>query len=114
MADGGLKRTVQIRFRMPAGPSDQLLSMMRAGIPFLEGFGKARVRILRNVDDPTLFVQVIEYEIAEAIELNRQSVASDPMVQGYLQGWRSLLMGALEVDVYQDVTTPNSGADSST
>ena len=106
MADGGsgVRRTVQIRFRMPNGPADQLLSMMRAGIPLLESFAGARVRILRNVDDPTQIVQVIEYEVPAAIELNRQSVASDPMVQGYLQGWRSLSMGAFEVDVYQDVT----------
>jgi hypothetical protein len=95
---------------MPAGASDQLLAMMRAGIPFLENFGRVHVRILRNVDDPTQFVQVIEYAISESVELNRQSVASDPMVQGYLQGWRSVLMGALEVDVYQDVTTQSAGA----
>jgi hypothetical protein len=112
MAQGGsgLRRTVHIRFRLPPGQSDQLLSLMRAGIPFVENFGRAQVRILRNVDDPNAFVQTIEYEIAEAIELNRQSVASDPMVQGYLQGWRSLLMGAVEIDVYQDVTAAAPGA----
>ena len=32
----------------------------------------------------------------------RQRVASDPRVQAYLQTWRSLLPGSIEIDVYQE------------
>jgi len=44
----------------------------------------------------------VEYETHEIIELNRQRVASDPRVQAYLQTWRALLPGAIEIDVYRD------------
>ena len=56
-----------------------------------------------NVDDPARFIQVIEYEADEAVEINRQRIASDPRLQGFLQAWRAMLPGAVEVDVYQEV-----------
>jgi len=36
-----------------------------------------------------------------ALEQNRQQVASDPRVQSYLQAWRSMFPGAIEIDVYK-------------
>ena len=33
--------------------------------------------------------------------MNRQQIASDPRVQAYLQGWRSMFPGAIEIDVYK-------------
>ena len=64
----------------------------------------SRIRLLRNVDDPTAFVQIVEYQTDEALELNRQRLASDPMMRSYMQGWRMLTAGAVEIDVYEDVT----------
>jgi hypothetical protein len=37
------------------------------------------------------------------MELNRQQIASDPHVQAYLQAWRSMFPGAIEIDVYKKV-----------
>jgi hypothetical protein len=37
------------------------------------------------------------------MEVNRQRIASDPRFQGFLQAWRAMLPGALEIDVYQVV-----------
>ena len=71
--------------------------------PFFQMFGTAHFRLLRNADDPTKFIQVIEYETPESFELNRQSLASDARFQAYLQMWRAMLPGALEVDVYQEI-----------
>jgi hypothetical protein len=31
-------------------------------------------------------------------------VASDPMVRTFLQGWRAILQGSADMDVYEDVT----------
>jgi hypothetical protein len=31
-------------------------------------------------------------------------VASDPMVRTFLQGWRAILAGSADMDVYEDVT----------
>jgi hypothetical protein len=96
-------RTVQFKFTLPAASSTHLASLLRAAAPFYEAFGGRRVRLLQNVDDPARFMHEIEYETHEVIELNRQRVASDPRVQAYLQTWRSLLPGAIEIDVYQEV-----------
>ena len=61
------------------------------------------MRLLQNVDDPARFVQEIEYDTHEVVELNRQRVASDPQVQAYLRTWRSFFPGSVEIDVYQEV-----------
>ena len=49
------------------------------------------------------FIQVIDYEAPEAVERGRQQIASDQRVQAYLQAWRALLPGAVEVDVYREL-----------
>ena len=61
------------------------------------------MHLLQNVDDPGRFIQVINYETDEAVELNRQRIASDPRLQGFIQAWRAMLPGAVEVDVFQEV-----------
>jgi hypothetical protein len=97
-------RTLHLRMRTTAASATPLLSIVKGAIPFYEASGGGRVRLLRNVDDPGQFVQVIEYEVDETLEFNRQRIASDPAIQAYLMAWRSLLAGAVEIDVYEDVT----------
>jgi len=106
MSDEAAKvwRTLHLKFTLPGADADQLLSLMRAAAPFFQLFGNAHFRLLRNADDPTKFIQVIEYETHEAFEFNRQTLASDMRFQGYLAAWRAMLPGALEIDVYQEVT----------
>ncbi len=103
---GKVRRVVQIKVRTPGADYSQILAMVKTTIPFFEAFGGGKVRLLRNVDDPTHFIQAIEYELDEAMELNRHKVASDPMLQGYLATWRTMTMGALEIDVYEDLADP--------
>jgi len=99
-----VRRTLQFKFTLPAMDPSQLVPMMKAAWPFVEAMGGRRMRLLQNVDDPARFVQEIEYETHEAIELNRQRLASDWRVQAYLQGWRSMLGTSVEIDVYQEVS----------
>jgi hypothetical protein len=99
-----VRRTLQFKFRLPAADPAQLASLVKAQAPFYEFFGGARMRLLQNVDDPAQYIQVIEYETPEAIEINRQRLASDPRLQGYLMAWRAFMPGVVEVDVYQDMT----------
>jgi len=98
-----VRRTLQLRFTLPAANSEQLAAMIKAASPFYQMFGNAQVRLLQNVDDPTKFVQEIEYEAQEEWELNRQRIAGDVRMQTYLQAWRTMLPGAPEIDVYQEV-----------
>ena len=98
-----VRRTLQLRFTLPSADSGQLVAMIKAAAPFYQMFGKAEVRLLQNVDDPAKYVQIIEYDANEEWELSRQRIASDPRMQVYLQTWRSMFPGALEIDVFQDV-----------
>lgn len=105
MSNDGAKvrRTLQLRFTLPAADSGQIAAMIKAAAPFYQMFGTAQVRLLQNVDDPAKFVQEIEYEAQEDWELNRQRIAGDMRMQAYLQAWRAMLPGAPEIDVYQEV-----------
>jgi hypothetical protein len=98
-----VRRTLQLRFTMPTADSGQLVAMIKAAAPFYQMFGKAEVRLLQNVDDPAKFIQIIEYEADEGWELNRQRIAGDLRMQTYLQTWRAMFPGAMEIDVYQEV-----------
>jgi hypothetical protein len=101
--DPKLRRTLHFKFTMPNADSAQIAAMVKAAAPFYEMFGDMRVRLLQNVDDPAKFTHEIEYDAPEALELNRQKIASDLRMQAYLQAWRSVFPGAVEVDVYKEV-----------
>jgi DNA/RNA-binding domain of Phe-tRNA-synthetase-like protein len=101
MTDAKVRRILHIRFALPGVDAAHLQAILNASTPFLKMIGGTGVRLLQNVDDPARYVQEIEYESAESIEVNRQRIASDPHLQQYLQAWRAI--GASEVDVYRDV-----------
>ena len=96
-------RTLHLKFTLPAADPAQLSALIKSAKPFYEFFGTTRVKLLQNVDDTARFIQVIDYETDETVELNRQRIASDPRLQGFIQAWRAMLPGAVEVDVYQEV-----------
>lgn len=105
MAETGdsVKRVLHIKIRALGDPK-QMLALVRSAEPFYRGLGASTFRVLQNVDDPAQMVVEIEYTSHAALELNRHKVASDPMVRTFLQGWRTILAGSAEMDVYADVT----------
>jgi hypothetical protein len=102
MTNGGgkLRRTLHFKFTV-AGATEQVIAMIKSAAPLFQLFGDAKMRLLQNVDDPGRFLQEIEYDAPEALELNRQKIASDPRVQAYLTGWKSMFPGAVEIEVYK-------------
>src|SRR6266700_6026556 len=98
MAAGETKviRTLHLKFTMPAADPAQLSALIKSAKPFYDFFGTTRVRLLQNVDDPARFIQVIDYETDESVEINRQRIASDPRLQGFVQAWRAMLPGAVQ------------------
>jgi hypothetical protein len=98
-----VKRTLHLKFTAPSADPKQLLALVQAGRPFYEFFGGKNVRLLQNVDDPARFVQIVEYETDAGIEMNRQQIASDARMQASLQMWRSVVAGAVELEVFRDV-----------
>ncbi len=97
------KRVLQIKMRALGEPG-QVLTLIRSAAPFYRTLGGAGFRVLQNVDDPAQLLVEIEYAAHAALELNRHKVASDPMVRTFLQGWRAILAGSADMDVYEDVT----------
>jgi hypothetical protein len=102
MTNGGgkLRRTLHFKFTV-AGATEQVIAMIKSAAPLYQMFGDAKMRLLQNVDDPGRFLQEIEYDAPEALELNRQKIASEPRVQAYLTGWKSMFPGAVEIEVYK-------------
>ena len=102
-AERKVRRTLHFRFTTPSGDPAQILSFVQASKPFYEMFGGTEIRLLQNVDDPGKFIQVIEYETPESMEINRQRIAGDVRLQTLLQAWRAMLPGGVEIDVFKDV-----------
>ena len=98
-----VKRVLQIKMRAlgDAGSGARADAQRGAVLPDARA---AQFRVLQNVDDPAQFLVEIEYASSAALELNRHKVASDPMVRTFLQGWRTILAGSADMDVYEDVT----------
>jgi cystathionine beta-lyase family protein involved in aluminum resistance len=97
-----VRRILHFKFTLPHADSAQLLALMKNAAPYNTIFGEMHVRFLQNADDPTKVIQIVEYEAPEQMEASRQSLASDPRVQAYLQVWRAMVPN-VEVDVYREI-----------
>ena len=97
------RRVLHIKLRALGDP-EQVLTLIRGAAPFYRTLGGGSFRVLQNVDDRAQMLVEIEYAAHAALELNRHKVASDPMVRTFLQGWRAILAGSADMDVYEDVT----------
>ena len=95
-----IRRTLHFRFTL-TGASEQMIAMIKSSAPLYQMFTDAKVRLLQNVDDPSRFLQEIEYDAPESMEMNRQQLASDPRVQTYLMAWRSMFPGGVEIEVFK-------------
>ena len=102
MAQEKVRRVLQMKLRAVGDPK-QVLGFMQSATPFYRAMGST-FRLLQNVDDPAQLLVEIEYEADAALELNRQKVASDPMLRTFLQGWKQMLAGNADMEVYEDVT----------
>lgn len=99
----GLRRVLHLKMRALGEPS-QVIALIRSSAPFYRAMGGGGFRVLQNVDDPAQILVEIEYESNAALELNRNKVASDPMMRTFLQGWRAILQGNADIYVYENVT----------
>ena len=65
MADESVKvrRTLLLRLKAPTPDAAKVLgSMMQNTAAMYQAFGDAKVRLLRNADDQTQFLQIIEFQ----------------------------------------------------
>ncbi|MFO1099022.1 MAG: hypothetical protein U1E81_12360 [Xanthobacteraceae bacterium] len=102
--DGKVRRVLFLKVTLPTSDPSHVVSMVQATAPFYGLLGGTKIRILQNVDDKAQFIQEIEYETHEAFEVNRQRIASDLRVQTYVQAWKTVLGGVINLEVYEDLT----------
>ena len=98
-----LRRILQLKFTLPAAEPNALIAVINATRPYYELFGGKAMRLLQNVDQPAQFIQIIDYDIDESFETSRQQLAGDPRLQAFLQGWRAMFPGTVEVDVFREI-----------
>jgi hypothetical protein len=96
-------RVLQLKFTLPTSDPSQFVGLIKATAPYYELFGGKQVRLLQNVDNPSQFIQIIDYEVHESLETSRQQIAGDPRLQAFLQAWRQMFPGTVEVDVFREV-----------
>ena len=96
-------RTLHLKFTLPTADPTQILAFMKATAPYYELFGGRQVRLLQNVDSPSQFIQILDYDVDQSLEASRQQIASDPRLQMFLQSWRQMFPGSVEVCVFRDV-----------
>jgi hypothetical protein len=97
-----VRRILHFKFTLPSADNAQLLAVMKNAAPHSGIFGDMKIRFLQNADNPTRIIQIVEYDAPESIEASRQSMASDPRVQAYLQVWRTMVPN-VEMDVYREI-----------
>jgi len=102
-SEKNVSRVLQLKFTLPTADPTQFVALIKATAPYYELFGSKHVRLLQNVDNPAQFIQIIDYEIHPSLETSRQQIAGDPRLQAFLQAWRQMFPGSVEVDVFREV-----------
>ena len=98
-----LRRIVQFKFTLPTSDPGHFVSFLKAAKPYYELLGGKEFRLLQNVDQPAQFVQLVDYEVDASLETSRQQIAGDPRLQTFLQAWRSMFPGTVEIDIFREV-----------
>jgi hypothetical protein len=106
MADDGekkVRRVLQLKFTVPSTEPSRFAAFIKAAEPYYGLFGGRQMRLLQNVDQPSQFIQVIDYEVDETVESSRKQFAGDPRLQAFLQAWRTMFPGTVEIDIFEEI-----------
>lgn len=98
------KRSVHLRITPRTGDHGELGAFLRGAILYYEALPGVRVRLLRNVEEPSRYIEVIEYDTVAAFDADEARISGDPHMQTLLQAWRETLDGEAIVETYEDVT----------
>jgi hypothetical protein len=102
-SDKNLRRILQLKFTLPTSEPARFVAFLKAAEPYYELFGGRQVRLLQNVDHPAQFIQIVDYEVNASVETSRAQIAGDPRLQAFLQAWRSMFPGTVEIDIFREV-----------
>lgn len=88
--------------REPTGYA--LTAYLRQAVPFYQSLSGVNVRLLRSLDRPGRFTEIIEYTTEESFRADQIRVADDKRMQAFLAQWRRLLTEPPEVEHFADIT----------
>jgi hypothetical protein len=88
--------------REPTGRD--LITYLRKAVPFYQSISGVNVRLLRSLDRPGRFSEIIEYTTEDAFQADQARLAEDEKMQGFLAQWRDLLAQPPEVEHFADIT----------
>jgi hypothetical protein len=88
--------------REPTG--HDLTRYLRQAVPFYQSLPGVNVRLLRSLDRPGRFVEIIEYANDEAFRADKTRVSDDERMQSFLAEWRELLTEPPVVEHFADIT----------
>jgi hypothetical protein len=97
-----VRRVLQLKFTVPSAEPAKFAAFIKAAEPYYEFFGGRQMRLLQNVDQPSQFIQLMDYQIDETLESSRKQIAGDPRLQAFLQAWRTMFPGTVEIDIFQE------------
>jgi quinol monooxygenase YgiN len=93
---------LQFDCREPTG--HDLTMYLRQAVPFYQSLRGVNVRLLRSLDRPGRFVEIIEYADEEAFLADKNRVSHDEQMQSFLAQWRELLTEPAAVEHFADIT----------
>lgn len=98
------KRTLHLRFATQTGDHHALGPFLKRALPIYEAPPGIRVRLLRSIEEPACYIEVIEYETLEAFQRDEQRLTDDTTMKSLIEEWRGLIGGDLVVETYEDIT----------
>lgn|GEM_PF-3409923 len=95
---------IHLRFEIAERGEQALLAFLGDAIPFYEQLGGIRIRLLRSLDNPRRFTEIVEYRDHPTYERDQKRVAADSTMRSLLDRWHTLLVAPPETETYEDVT----------
>lgn len=95
---------LHLRIKVASGREDELLAFLRRARRLYEAPGGIRVRLLRSLERPGEYIELVEYGDRATYERDQVRVDTDPALIRTLDEWRSLLEDRAAVEAYEDIT----------
>lgn len=97
---------VMLRFSVATESHEDLVAFLARAKPYYEEPGGIDVRLLRNLNAPDQFVEVVTYRDETAYRRDQLRVENDPRMKALLAEWRSFHLDGVSVETYEEVAVP--------
>jgi hypothetical protein len=95
---------IHLALTLPPDKQHELLAFLREAISYYEAPGGIRIRLLRNVEEPSHLIEVVEYLDTPIYEKDAVRIRQADKMKEYLSRWRELVQGPVVVETYEDLT----------